>query len=372
MEIITEHFSKINVTLPEKDVHRKMEVFYNPLMKSQRNITLLLLNSIEKKHLNIADPLAGSGVRSLRFLRELKKEKVQNLFVNDIKDNFSAVFENNLKSNSLKKTEALHISQEEANLFLLNQINPNKDIPNFCGYFDYIDIDPFGSPNPFINAAIARINRGGIMAITATDTAALTGTYPKVTQRKYWATPLKNYMMHEIGLRILIRKIQLMGVQFDKALIPILSYHKDHYFRIFFQSIKGKKKSDEIISQHQFLLWNPITLECKTSSQNSESGFKVAGPLWIGKLFDHKLLAIMVKQNPFPEEKFFLTLLHEEAKHDTVGFYDLHEISRLCKCDSPKIDFVAKKLQGSRTHFSLTGIKTTKKIMDIKKIFICF
>src|SRR3990167_7354440 len=285
MEIITEHFSKINVTLPEKDVHRKMEVFYNPLMKSQRNITLLLLNSIEKKHLNIADPLAGSGVRSLRFLRELKKQKVQNLFVNDIKDNFSAVFENNLKSNSLKKTEALHISQEEANLFLLNQINPNKDIPNFCGYFDYIDIDPFGSPNPFINAAIARINRGGIMAITATDTAALTGTYPKVTQRKYWAKSLKNYLMHELGLRILIRKIQLQGIQFDKALTPVLAYHKDHYFRVYLTSEKGTVRGDTILKQHQYFLFCNECLSFKASLFNAETCqcgtlFQFAGPLW--------------------------------------------------------------------------------------------
>ena len=37
---------------------------------------------------------------------------------------------------------------------------------------------------------------------------------------------VRNHMMHELGLRILIRKIQLQGAQFDKALIPCLRITK--------------------------------------------------------------------------------------------------------------------------------------------------
>ena len=56
-------------------------------------------------------------------------------------------------------------------IFLLNQVKHGID-DQFCGYFDYIDIDPFGSPNPFLAAAIGRITRNGIVAVTATDTAS--------------------------------------------------------------------------------------------------------------------------------------------------------------------------------------------------------
>ena len=68
--------------------------------------------------------------------------------------------------------------------------------------FDYIDVDPFGSPNPFLDAAIKRIARDGILAVTATDTAPLCGTYTNACRRKYWAVPLRNELMHEIGIRI--------------------------------------------------------------------------------------------------------------------------------------------------------------------------
>jgi len=38
MKTITEHSTKIKASLPKGDIHAKMEVFYNPLMVSNRNI----------------------------------------------------------------------------------------------------------------------------------------------------------------------------------------------------------------------------------------------------------------------------------------------------------------------------------------------
>ena len=249
-QLIQEGSIKIMNELPEGDVNSKMEVFYNPIMKSNRDISILLINSITNKNMKIALPLSGSGIRGLRFLKESKKDKISKIFFNDKKENFEDVMVENLGNNGLSdlkikemdKNYSIH--KEEASLFLLNQDG-----------FDYIDIDPFGTPNPFLAAAVERISRKGILAITATDTAALTGTYAKVTKRKYWAKSLKNYTMHEVGLRILIRKIQLQGIQFDKSLVPILSYHKDHYFRIYFRSSKGKQRCDEIINQHRYFLY---------------------------------------------------------------------------------------------------------------------
>ena len=323
---LTEHSATIEASLPKGDVHAKMDVFYNPAMISNRNISILLLNSISNTEMNLADPLAGSGIRSLRFLVELKKEKIKTLYVNDLKEQFPKTFlENAHLSKITLNPQKIFITSQDANLFLLSHIG-----------FDYIDIDPFGSPNPFLAAAVSKISRNGILAITATDTAALTGTYPKVTKRKYWATPLRNYLMHEIGLRILIRKIQLQGIQFDKALIPILSYHKDHYFRIYLRSEKGKEKCDKILKQHQYFLFCTACFSMKVSPYNKEpcsckKKFQSAGPLWTGALKDQRLITSMKKNNPFPEEQKFLKLLNEE--HDVVGFYDIHTLAKKYRRD---------------------------------------
>lgn len=366
MAVLSEESVKIKAKLPLGDVHKKMEVFYNPLMKSNRSISILLLNSLPLKKMHMALPLAGSGIRGLRFLRELNKGKIKKIFVNDLKENFVKNFRENLKLNKLSSRK-VQIHHEDAVKFLLTQ--HQKD---FCGYFDYIDLDPFGTPNPFLSAAVNRIKREGILAITATDTAALTGTYPKATKRKYWAASLRNHLMHETGLRILIRKVQLQGIQFDKALIPLLSYHKYHYFRVYFQAEKGKQKCDEIIKQHQYLLFCPQCLDFRKSNFNQEKcscgkDFQFAGPLWSGKLFDHDLLKQMIKNNPFPEERKFLELLNQEK--DLFCFYDLHVLAKKLKKNPPKMETALEKLNGSRTHLSVNGIKTEKEIKDVLRLF---
>ncbi len=365
MKIISEESCKIKATVQNKDATKKVEVFYNPLMKSNRNISIVLLNCVANKDMSIALPLAGSGIRGLRFLKELKKGKISELYVNDIKDNFEQQFLENVELSGIK-SKKFKVMNQDANLFLLGQ-----HCEEFCGYFDYIDLDPFGTPNPFLSSAVSKIKRNGILAITATDTAALTGTYMKVTQRKYWARSLRNYMMHETGLRILIRKVQLQGIQFDKVLTPILAYHKDHYFRIYFRSDNGKEKCDELIKQHQYLLYCPKCLNFASSNYNSgvcdcSNKFEVAGPLWTGKLFDSKLIGKMARNNSFPEEQKFLDLLKVESKKDVLGFYDLHIIAKKFK-HSPKKNEVLKKLKAVPTHFSLTGFKTEKEIKEIIK-----
>lgn len=372
MSPLTEHSITLNLTLPPKDVHKKMEVFYNPVMASHRNIAILLLNSLPNKAMSLADPLAGSGIRSLRFVKELRKGKINHLFVNDMKENFVNVFKENLRLNKINPKK-VSIFNEDASLFLLNRIKDKNKPGPFCGYFDYIDLDPFGSPNSFSDAAIARICRNGILAITATDTAALTGTYEKVTRRKYWAQPLRNYLMHEIGLRILIRKIQLSGIQFEKALIPILSYSKDHYYRLYLQSDRGKGKCDEIVKQYQYFLFCHHCLNFKASIYNRElcscgKEFVFAGPLWIGNLGKASLLKTMIKNNPFPEEQKLLDLLQNEYHNNRVGFYDLHVLSRKYKKEPPKMELALRKLKGVRTSFSPTGIKTSKSLPEVIKV----
>ena len=363
MQTIKENNSKIKVTLPKKDVHRKMQVFYNPEMESNRNISVLLLNSIENKDMNIALPLAGSGIRAIRFLKEI--DKINHIFVNDKSESFIKNFKSNLKLNQLNKNK-LSMFNEEASLFLINQVNNKKKPKGFCGYFDYIELDPFGSPNPFLSASIARISRNGILAVTATDTAAFTGTYPSACKRKYWAKITKNYMMHELGLRILIRKVQLLGVQFDKALIPVLAYYKDHYYRVFFMSSNGKEKCDEIIKQHKYFLYNPKTLEFQVFNKCNERNNQFIGPLWVGKLQDKDLLKKMLKLNKFESEKKFLETLYHEK--DLVGFHNLHVISKKYNLDTPKTENILKKVKGSRTHFSVYGIKTEKNVKEIVKV----
>ncbi len=348
METIQEGKAKIEIKTKEI-VSKDMPVFYNSIMKFNRDISILLLNSIDKNRLNIADPLAGSGVRSIRFLLELKKNKIETISINDYSKNAIKSIKNSFRLNKIKINKNIIIRNEDANLFLLNSTG-----------FDYIDIDPFGTPNPYLDSAVKRISRDGIIAVTATDTSALAGTYPKACLRKYWAIPLRNELMHEIGLRILIRKIQLVGVQYNKALIPIFSYFKDHYMRVFLKCEKSKEETDEVLKQHGM--------------------FENAGPMWLGNLWDRKLVRDMYKsinKKSLKKETIynkslinFLKIIKEESKINTIGFYELHKIGEIYKVEIPKKYELIKRLRrkgykASETHFSGVGIRSDVGLKEL-------
>ncbi|MBC8500514.1 MAG: hypothetical protein ISS25_03055 [Nanoarchaeota archaeon] len=331
-QIIQEGKAKIKVSR-EKKISKKLLVFYNPVMKLNRDISVLLLNSLRKSKLQIGLPLSGTGIRGIRFLLELKRNKIKSISFNDNKKDFLKTMQDTITINNIKGKNNIFISNEDANLFLLNSSG-----------FDYIDIDPFGTPNPFLDAAITRLARKGILAVTATDTSALSGTYENACRRKYWAKPVRNELKHEMGVRILIRKVQLVGAQYDKALTPIFTYSKDHYFRVFFKCEKGKKKVDKILRKHDF--------------------FNTAGPLWLGQLFDKRLVKKMLKDAD-EETKKFLSVIDEEL--DIVGFHDIHRICEEFKIQVPKYEtlmgLIKKKgYKVSRTHFNPFGIKS-----DIEK-----
>ena len=84
MPVITEEYAKIKIST-EKKISKKLPVFYNPVMKLNRDISILLLNSVSNKDMQIALPLAGSGIRGVRFFQELKKSKIKNISINDYK-----------------------------------------------------------------------------------------------------------------------------------------------------------------------------------------------------------------------------------------------------------------------------------------------
>ena len=352
-QIITE--GKARIIASKGKISAKMPVFYNPVMKLNRDISLLLLNSLRKNRLRVADPLAASGVRAIRFLLELKKDKIKRIAINDANEKAVEAIIRNLKLNKIDMSK-VEVYNNDANLFLLES----------SVSFDYVDIDPFGSPNNFLDAAVKKIARDGILAVTATDTSALAGSFPEACARKYWAKPLRNEEMHEVGLRILIRKVQLIAGQYEKALTPILSFATEHYYRVFLKCAKGKKKVDEIIRLHGM--------------------YKNAGPMWVGRLWDDRLVEAMWKYFERNKERFenrkeifsLLSAIKEESKINAVGFYDIHALCKENKIKKvPKRDLVIsavkrKGCKAARTHFTGTAIRSTipeeKIVALIKKL----
>lgn len=338
MQTITEGKATINASAETK-ISKQMEVFYNPRMKINRDLTIAVINAWEKNNLQIADPFAASGIRTIRILKECKKEKIESIWLNDHSSDAIEQIKKNFKLNfpekSLMNKVNVEIFMKDANMFLLESQG-----------FDYIDLDPFGSPVSFLDSACKRIARDGILAVTATDTSALCGAFPDACKRKYAATPLHSSIMHEIGLRILIKKCQEVAAQYDRALCPLFSYAKDHYMRVFFECKKGKTKANEIVEQHKII------------KMNNEH----VGPLWMGLLWDKAFVKIMKTEEE--ETKKFLDVIKEEAEIEQVGFYEIHALCKRNKLHIPQYAPLMRAINEAghrvaRTHFSLNGMRST-------------
>ena len=334
--IIKEGKAKEKVALGK--ISKQLPVFYNPVMALNRTISVLLLNTLSNIKMQLADPLAASGVRSIRFLKELSKDKITSIHINDYsKDAISSIKEN-FKLNKIKSAK-VQVYNKDANIFLLESFG-----------FDYIDLDPFGTPNLFLDSSIKRLARNGILAVTATDTASLSGTFPSACLRKYWALPQRNETMHENGLRILIRKIQLIASQYEKALTPIYSYSTEHYMRVFLRCEKGKKKVDKLLKQYGM--------------------FNNAGPLWLGQLWDKAIaqkIANSAKKLPYinEQDKKFLNIIAQESKIPVVGFYNLPKICKKNRLTIIKQDEIINRIKHAGYNISLTHFAPNSIRSDI-------
>ncbi len=361
---ITEGGVRVRVPKAEK-VSKEMEVFYNPVMKLNRDVSVLLLKTLGERRradpsfagFSIGSPLAGTGIRECRFLVELERGLVKEVHINDYSEEAAQLIRKNIALNEEHLTcEEIEVSCNEASKFLLDSYG-----------YGYIDIDPFGTPNPFLDAAVKRIQRDGILAVTATDTSALSGTYHDSCLRKYWAEPMRNHLMHEVGLRILIRKVQLIGAQYEKSLLPIYSYAKDHYMRVFFRCEKrGKKEAAAVLKQHQYLHHCPHCLRTFTSNANREEccggPTQWAGPLWSGRLWDARLAKELARTNEQwahgqPENQRFLDTIAAEASFDGVGFYPFNLVRKVLKKVPKKKEELLKKRGIAPTHFEGNAVR---------------
>ncbi len=336
-------------------ISKEMPVFYNPVMTENRSISVLITKAYFKKSFRAILPLAASGVRAIRFLKE--EVPIKEIVVNDKNRKAIDLFKENLKLNNLSN-EGVITTTMDARILLAKE------------KADYIDIDPFGSPNPFLDIAIQSIRHNGLLAITSTDLSSLAGSYPSTCKWKYWANPIRNHLKHESGLRILIRKIQLIGSQHEKALIPILCYYSKHYYRCFFMVKKSKALTKKIIDNHKYFKYNEDTSITLSTNINDY------GPIWVKDLGDKKVIekAIKIyKESNYLQDKDIekiLTYTLHSLEIDKPFFIDTRALIPILK-KQPRIDelinYIQKKgFKAYRTIFSDTGIKTDIEIKELR------
>lgn len=346
----------------DKGREKKAPVFYNPRMKLNRDICCAFARTLDD--ITFADVLAGSGAKGIR----VANESGHAVFLNDGSGHAVELIKKNAELNGV----TVDISNEDANLFLSKH------------EFDFIDIDPFGTPVPFLDNSVLAVSKNGYLGVTATDAAPLCGVYPKACFRKYGAKPLRSEFCHEVGLRILLGYVARTAAKYSRGVKCLLGHSTEHYFRLYVKLSSGKRNADSSLSEIGYVYYcraclNRIyrkgflseTLTCKCGNP-----YETAGPLWLGRIKDNAVLKKVIKKSYYlksTQTEKLLNTIFEEI--DVPFYYDVHRLCKHLKVNSPPLDEIVNALsdQGyrvSRTHFCPTGIKTDAPLnVDLPLLF---
>ena len=372
-------------------------VFYNPVQEFNRDLTIAVLSLVSKdknadtksdvlnnsetenntmcpsacekkeikleagkKHENgisILEGLAASGLRSVRFALEIPG--VKKIVANDFSNVAVEYIKKNIEHNGVE--EIVQPSLSDASMVMYR----HKHIKN---RFDVVDVDPYGSPTPFLDAAVQSVKDGGLLCVTCTDVAVLCGNASEACHAKYGAMSLRTKFCHEMALRIVLQCVESHANRYSRYIVPMLSVSVDFYVRLYIKVFSGQSKVKESVTKLSMLYvcsscgayhLQPLATKVPTRGDNrkfvpgvgppvnercSHCGGRhnLGGPIWSAPIHDVDFVSRVVEN---VEENLMglgtsqriigmLTLIKEELV-DVPLYYSTDELCRIVHCCSP-------------------------------------
>lgn len=191
--------------------------------------------------LRVLDALAATGLRSVRYAKEVPGVKV--VVANDIEEEAAKKCGDNAKQNECESLVEAVCGDAVAHM-ICSRGNP----------YDVIDLDPYGSAAPFIDAAVQAISDGGLLCVTSTDMTVLSGNYPEVCYAKYGSMPTKAKHLHEFALRVLLHALESSATRYARHIVPVVSLSIDFYIRVFVRVYKSPAKVKHTIARRAMVL----------------------------------------------------------------------------------------------------------------------
>jgi tRNA (guanine26-N2/guanine27-N2)-dimethyltransferase len=357
------------VTEPSEYAPSKAPVFYNPVMELNRDISVLALQAYQRKRggeISICEPLTSSGVRGVRFAAEI--HGAGKVVINDISTRAVNIAKHNVVINNV--VDRVKISHKDASCLLSCHSKPRQR-------FNVVDLDPFGSPVPYLDSAIRALRNDGLLALTATDLAPLCGVHPRACTRKYGGRPLRTEYCHELAVRLVAGCAAALASKHDIGIHVPFCHSTAHYVRVYAEVGYGAKKADNSIKNLGFILhcFNCLHRETTTSllgksvkCPECDSPMEYAGPLWLGKIFDKQFCEAIAHENahrPFRNSTTITKLLSltiGEAEAPPT-YYVLDKLSAKLTLPAPPVAKILARLRENGysavpTHFNSRGIRT--------------
>lgn len=281
---------KGNEQQPNRGDDDNQAVFYNPAQVVNRDLSICMielfsrLRLTEPRHrggtkagITILEALSATGLRAIRYYKEITN--VRYIIANDLDGDAVACigrncvynkvpiitpdFSTNCPAGAVTLTPEAEgggvasgggiIPHKADAIGLMHLLGMNSGIhggQRLClmepeteklvpvlqqELMDVVDLDPYGTACPFLDAAFGCVKEGGLMLVTSTDSAILCGNYVDTCHAKYNSVPYKGSHCHEMAVRILLAAIERVANKHKRYIVPILSLHIDFYVRCFFR-----------------------------------------------------------------------------------------------------------------------------------------
>lgn len=308
--------------------------------------------------LRVLEALAASGLRSVRFAAEVPG--LAAVVANDCSARAARLMARNVALNGVGGLVAPR--QADART-LMYESKARGEL------FDVIDLDPYGSPAPFLDAAVQAVSDGGLLCVTCTDMGVLAGNSPETCYGKYGAVSLKGKFCHEMALRIILHSLDSRANCYQRFVAPLLAVSADFYVRVFVRVFGGQAKVKASASK-QALVFHCVGcgshhLQRLGKATSHGTGFKygaatgppvgptcdfcqqrhqLGGPIWAEPLHDPAfvggvLAALERSPGRFRTEERMrgvLSVVTEELP-DVPLYYTLDGLSSTVRCNTPSL-----------------------------------
>uniref|UniRef100_A0A7N4P2X1 tRNA (guanine(26)-N(2))-dimethyltransferase n=1 Tax=Sarcophilus harrisii TaxID=9305 RepID=A0A7N4P2X1_SARHA len=316
------------------------------------------VGSVCEGGLRVLEGLAASGLRSIRFAKEVPG--LQAVIANDASARAVDLIRCNIQLNNVGHLVQPNLA--DARLLMYEHQRGAQR-------FDVIDLDPYGSPATFLDAAVQAVSEGGLLCVTCTDMAVMAGNSSETCYSKYGAMSIKSKACHEMALRIVLHSLDLRANCYQRYIVPVLSVSADFYIRVFVRVYTGQAKVKASASKQGFVFQcvgcgsfhlqrlgkavnnggrvkfsaatgPPVGSECEHCGQRHQ----LAGPLWAEPIHDLDFVAQVlaaVSRNPgrfrtSARIRGVLSMVTEELP-DVPLYYTLDQLSSTIHCNTPSL-----------------------------------
>ncbi|CAZ83342.1 unnamed protein product [Tuber melanosporum] len=403
------------------------QVFYNPVQQFNRDLSVLAIRAFgevflrEKKakkaakmkgdederpmkadippKFSILDALSATGLRALRYALEIPF--VTHTTSNDLDPSASQSIRRNIHFNKTHTTKTVDpaLTPDAA----LSKIQ-SRDYPS--SKYDVIDLDPFGTAVPFLDAAVQAVSDGGLLCITCTDAGVWASMgYSEKCFSLYGGMPIKGEWSHEAGLRLILYATATTAARYGFSIEPLLSLSIDFYARVFVRVRKsprevkklastsmivyncdsgcgswrtqslGKRKEEKNKNGDGTYLKFGLAMAPTTSSECPDCGFPMhlGGPMWSGPLHSPTFITHLLSALPAQPPEIYQTLpritgmlqtaLQESTLPNSPFFFVTNCLARTLHCEAPPLAAFRGALMRLgytvvRSHCKPTSVKT--------------